>query len=291
MTEDSPKNQLILVTGMSGAGKSVALKTLEDIGFEAVDNIPLSILPLLINSTSEPRFLAVGVDIRNRDFFSEKVITRINSLRSRKDWDIKLVFLDCDDEILQRRFTETRRKHPISSDRLVTDGIKHERRMLAELREHADLMVDSSSFTLADLRNWIKGHFSTGKNVSFSIIVTSFSFRNGLPREADLVVDVRFLKNPHYVDSLRPLNGKDQAVADHILTDEIYPQFFDNLTNMLLPLLPRYQQEGKSYLTIAIGCTGGQHRSVFVARQLGALLAEKAYNVDVQHRELEKERH
>ena len=283
------ENHLILVTGMSGAGKSVALKTLEDIGFEAMDNIPLSILPHLITAKNdEPRYLAVGVDIRNRDFFQEDIIKRIHKLKQYPDWKVTLLFLDCDDEILQRRFTETRRKHPVSADRLVTDGIAHERTMLSDLQGHADLVVDSSSFTLADMRQWIKGHFSTGNNLTFSIIVTSFSFRNGLPREADLVFDVRFLKNPHYDPQLQELTGKDSKVADYIMSDEHYPTFFSNLTNLLLPLLPRYQQEGKSYLTIAIGCTGGKHRSVFIARELGELLERKGFSIDVRHRELDK---
>lgn len=283
------KNQLILVTGMSGAGKSVTLKTLEDIGFEAVDNIPLSILPLLINAKdSEQRSLAVGVDIRNRDFFTDKIIEQLQRLRKHSEWDITVIFLDCDDEILQRRFTETRRKHPVSVDRLVTDGIKHERRMLVELREYADQVLDSSLFTMADLKHWVKKRFSTGRDLSFSIIVTSFSFRNGLPREADLVFDVRFLKNPHYIDALRDLNGRDKPIADYIMTDDMYPEFFAHLSGLLLPLIPRYQLEGKSYLTIAVGCTGGKHRSVFVAQQLGALLQAKGYRIDVQHRELNK---
>jgi RNase adapter protein RapZ len=285
----SAENQLILVTGMSGAGKSVALKTLEDIGFEAVDNIPLSILPLLINGSSDAsRFLAVGVDIRNRDFFSKKLSTQLKSLQKRPGWNTRLLFLDCDDEILQRRFTETRRKHPVSIDRPITDGISHEREMLAELREQADIVVDSSSFTVIDLKQWIRSNFSTGNDIALSIIVTSFSFRQGLPREADLVFDVRFLQNPHYVDHLRELDGRDAPIADYIARDESYPQFFANLTGMLLPLLPRYQQEGKSYLTIAIGCTGGKHRSVFVTEQLGAVLTAQGYRVVVKHRELEK---
>jgi UPF0042 nucleotide-binding protein len=278
--------KLVLVTGMSGAGKSVALKTLEDSGFEAIDNIPLSLLPALASSDIGTRHLAVGTDIRSRDFSVDHFLKVAGMLRQNRQLDFSILFLDCDDEVLRRRFTETRRRHPLALDRTVMDGIQHEREMIARLRQYADLVLDTSELPTAELRSLVSGHFAGGER-QLSVVVTSFSFKRGVPREADMVFDVRFLKNPYYDEALRPKSGLDEAVGRMIESDSDFAAFYDRLKGFVAPLLPRYQGEGKSYLTVAIGCTGGQHRSVFVAQKLGGFLGGEGYNVTIRHRDLE----
>ncbi len=278
--------KLVLVTGMSGAGKSVALKTLEDSGFEAIDNIPLSLLPALASSDIGTRHLAVGTDIRSRDFSVDHFLKVAGMLRQNRQLDFSILFLDCDDEVLRRRFTETRRRHPLALDRTVMDGIQHEREMIARLRQYADLVLDTSELPTAELRSLVSGHFAGGER-QLSVVVTSFSFKRGVPREADMVFDVRFLKNPYYDEALRPKSGLDEAVGRMIESDSDFAAFYDRLKGFVAPLLPRYQGEGKSYLTVAIGCTGGQHRSVFVAQKLGSFLGGEGYNVTIRHRDLE----
>jgi UPF0042 nucleotide-binding protein len=272
---------------MSGAGRSTALKALEDFGYEAVDNLPLSLLPrLLAGDPRGGRPAAIGVDVRTRDFSAAALPAALRPLEGEARLDLRLVFLDCDDDRLGRRYTETRRRHPLAGDRPVMDGIRLERQRLSSLREAADLVIDTSALTAADLRRILKGHFALEATSGISVFVTSFSFRQGLPREADLVFDVRFLKNPHYVPSLRPLTGLDPAVGAYIEADPDFPSFFDRLQQLVLPLLPRFEAEGKTYLTIAVGCTGGRHRSVFVAERLAARLREQGSRVAVGHRDV-----
>ncbi|MBT5494466.1 MAG: RNase adapter RapZ [Alphaproteobacteria bacterium] len=285
--EASNRTPVLLVTGISGAGRSTTLKILEDLGYEAVDNLPLTLLPsLVIPALGNRRPLAIGIDVRTRDFGVEQFLNEIDALIARDDLDARMVFLDCDDEVLQRRFTETRRRHPLAADRPVMDGIKHERRLVVPLRDRADLVVDTSQLSLNDLRRLMNGHFALDVEASFAILVMSFSYRNGIPREADLVFDARFLANPHYDEALKPLTGLDARVAKFVSDDPGFPEFFQSLTGLLQPLLPRFQNEGKSYLTIAVGCTGGQHRSVFVAEELVAWLSKNGQHAGVMHREL-----
>lgn len=289
--------RFILVTGMSGAGKSTALKALEDMGYEAVDNLPLSMLPALIGSrdggSSDPatererKPLAIGVDIRTRDFGVDQLVRTLDSLVGHPDVDARLIFLDCEEDVLRRRYTETRRRHPMAADRPVTDGIRLERRVVLPLRDRADLVIDTSDLALNDLRQLLRGHFALDIENSFAVSVMSFSYRHGVPREADLVFDVRFLVNPHYDPDLRPLTGLDPAVQEHVAADPDFERFFASLTALLAPLLPRFRQEGKTYLTIAIGCTGGQHRSVYVADRLTSWLTEHGEQASVAHRELQ----
>ena len=278
MGKDS-NNNIVLVTGSSGAGKSIALKALEDLGYDAIDNIPLSVLPTLIESFPRETKLAVGVDARNQAFSVE------NFLEITKDYEYELFLLDADTDILHRRFSETRRLHPLAKDRPIADGIKLEKHMIKKLKPKADYVVDTSNFSQTDLRNWVRGHFSTGDN-QLVLTLTSFSYKKGLPREADLVFDTRFLKNPFYVDALREQNGAHPEVGEYIKRDKNFAPFLDNLKAMVLNLLPAYKKEGKSYLTIAIGCTGGQHRSVFTAETLAEILIEAGYEPMVRHREL-----
>ena len=277
--------RILLVTGLSGAGKSVALRTFEDIGCEAVDNVPLSLIPSLVESDTGEHSLAIGADARNREFSYPHFSEMLNNIKTNPSNQVEVIFLDCDDSVLQRRFTETRRKHPLALDRPVIDGILHERSILAPLKEIADINFDTSEWTSGDLRHAIREYYGN-ENRALSIFVTSFSFKKGVPRDADLVFDVRFLRNPFYDDSLRDLSGLDQKVAEFIAEDAGTTQFLDNLTQLIEPLLPRYLQEGKSYLTIAIGCTGGQHRSVYIAEMLTGFLKKKEYKVGIRHRDI-----
>jgi UPF0042 nucleotide-binding protein len=286
MTDSSSKGQLVLVTGMSGAGRSLALKTFEDIGFDAVDNMPLALLGnLTAGQPALSRNVAVGVDIRTPDFGLGSVISVMDGVIADGGIDASLLFLDSSNEVLRRRFTETRRPHPLAADRPVLDGITRERRELQGLRDRADLVIDTTELTPADLRRTLAGHFDGVDRNELTAFVTSFSYRNGVPRDADLVFDVRFLANPHYKPELRDKDGTVAEVADFIADDPQFTPFFDALTALMGVLMPGYIKEGKSYLTIAVGCTGGRHRSVFVAERLGNWLRSELIRVDVNHRD------
>jgi UPF0042 nucleotide-binding protein len=283
------RRRIVLLSGMSGAGLSTALKSFEDLGYEAVDNLRLGLIPTLIDESGRVgRPLAVAFDTRNASFSVEDLLQMDDALREDPSLDVRLLFLDCSDEALQQRFTETRRRHPLAIDRPVTDGIKREREMLWRLRDGADHVIDTSLLTLHELRRQIVGHYRPDNAAGLTIFITSFSYRHGVPREADLVFDARFLANPHWETKLRALTGRDDAVADYIRKDPDYTIFIDNMVKLLIPLLPRYQQEGKSYLTLAVGCTGGRHRSVFVAEELSNLLAVHGYIVGIGHRDLDR---
>lgn len=279
---------IILVTGLSGAGKTSALKAFEDLGFECIDNVPLSLLRNLTGGDGgEPRKpLAVGIDIRTRDFGAAAFAEELDQLKTETGGRTRMLFMDCTDDELRRRYGETRHRHPLAQDRPISDGIAHERRLMAPLRDRADVVLDTTSFGPGEMKTILKGHFGTEADGGLALFVTSFGFKNGLPREADLVFDVRFLNNPHYDPVLKPLTGRDEAVAEHVAADPGFAPFFDGLTALLAPLLPRYAQEGKSYLTIALGCTGGRHRSVFVAETLRRWLEQKGERVHLRHRDL-----
>ncbi len=278
--------RVILVTGLSGAGHSTALKSLEDLGYEAIDNLPLSLLEAVLSEADATRPLAVGIDIRTRRFAAPAVIEHLRRLSANPDLAVTLVFLDCQDDVLERRFTETRRRHPLARDRPVADGIAAERTLVAPLKAHADLVLDTSALPPGELGRVLGGHFGLERGARMAVFVTSFAYRHGLPREADLVFDVRFLANPHYDPALRPLDGRDAPVAAFIERDPEFRDFFARLTGLLGPFLPRYEREGKSYLTIAVGCTGGRHRSVLVAERLGAWLRAGGRPADIAHRDL-----
>ena len=275
--------RIVLVTGLSGAGRSTALKILEDMGYEAIDNLPLDFLSSLAN---EGGALALGIDIRTRDFAVQPLLGHLDHLSATAGLAVTLLFLDCEDQVLERRFTETRRRHPLAQDRRVADGIAAERRLVAPLRARADLTLDTSTLNPGDLRRLLGGHLGLESGPGMAVFVTSFSYRKGLPREADLVFDVRFLANPHYEEALRELDGRDAAVAAFVEADPSFAAFFDGLTALLTPLLPRYEDEGKSYLTIAVGCTGGRHRSIVVAEKLADWLAARGGRVQRGHRDL-----
>jgi UPF0042 nucleotide-binding protein len=284
------RRPFVLVTGLSGAGRMTALNVLEDVGYVAVDNMPLPLLGDLMRSTSSGSGspappLAFGVDTRTFGFDPQELIDRVQKLRQRADLDVKLLFLECDTEVLQRRYTESRRPHPLAPDRPVMDGIVEERRQVGWMRDSADLVVDTSSLSPHGLKQLLAGHFAPGPRVGTRLSVMSFSFRRGLPREADLVFDARFLKNPHYEAALKPLTGRDPAVAAYVATDPDYKPFVEHLQGLIGPLLPRFDAEGKSYLTIAIGCTGGRHRSVALAEVLADWLRRAGRSVTLTHRD------
>jgi UPF0042 nucleotide-binding protein len=224
--------------------------------------------------------------VRTRDFDADALLAARDAIRRRTQCDIEIVFLDCDSEVIGRRYTETRRPHPLADDLPVADGIDMERRLLAPLREACDLMIDTSRLSSGDLQRILLGQYGSAQRRTMHVFLMSFGYRHGLPRDADLVFDVRFLKNPHYVDALRPFSGLDAAVGAYIAEDPALATFLDRATAMLSPLLPLYAREGKSYLTIAVGCTGGQHRSVYVVERLKHWLADQGIAFDVRHRDV-----
>ncbi|MGO1119679.1 RNase adapter RapZ [Rhodovibrionaceae bacterium A322] len=278
---------VVLVTGLSGAGRSSALKILEDMGYEAMDNLPLDLMTHALSQGALDRPVALGADPRSRHFSADSLLKQRARLAAHGNSKVTLLFVDCDDEVLQHRFTETRRRHPLATDRPLLDGISAERSLLEPLQQQADFLIDSSRLALADLRRLLAGRLSLDNSPGMQVFVSSFSYRKGLPREADLVFDVRFLKNPHYVEELRPLTGQDKRVADHVAQDPAFSGFFQQLTNLIAPLLPRYAAEGKSYLTVAFGCTGGQHRSVTLAEKMAQWLADQGQSVLLTHREID----
>ena len=282
--------RLVVVTGMSGAGKTVALKALEDLGYETVDNLPLALLAGLIEAGGEDRRpLAVGIDARTRDFGAAALADRLDALAARPDIAARLIFLDCGDEVLRRRFSETRHRHPLSGEGGLAAAIASERALLAPLGARADAVIDTSALSLAALKRRLAGACGPSAAPAPEIALVSFAYRHGLPPEADIVFDVRFLANPHYRPELAGLTGRDAAVGAFIEADPGFAGFFEALAALLAAALPGYRAEGKSYLTVAIGCTGGRHRSVFVAEKLAARLAAQGEAARARHRDLARD--
>jgi UPF0042 nucleotide-binding protein len=281
--------RFVLVTGMSGAGLSTTLKSLEDLGYEVLDNLPLFLFDLLLREgESRDRPLAIGIDSRTRDFTADSLLSRLAEFRAQPGVAVSLIYVDADDDVLVRRFMETRRRHPLALDRPVIDGIHNERAILEPLKAAADVVIDTSDLSIHDTRRIVAGHFGQDRTPALGVFVTSFSYRKGLPRDADLVFDVRFLRNPHWDPDLRPATGQDPRVAAYIEADPECGPFIERLTGFLAPLLPRYRAEGKSYLTIAVGCTGGKHRSVYIAERLAAWARGQGVDVGLSHRGLDR---
>jgi UPF0042 nucleotide-binding protein len=292
MNEIARPKRILLVTGMSGAGKSTVMNCLEDMGWEAVENLPLGLLdrllaaPQALGAQEDDRPLALGIDSRTRGFDPERIIMRIKQLRELHGHDVETLFLDCGGGELERRFSETRRRHPMAQDRPVSDGIARERELMGPLRHWAEYVINTTETRSNELQQQIRARFGGTRPEEPTITVTSFGYSRGVPRSADLVFDMRFLRNPHWDPVLRPKTGLDAGVGEHIAKDPAYDQALRQIESLLLLLLPRYAQEGKSYLTIAFGCTGGRHRSVHVAERVAARLRYAGFSLTVAHRDL-----
>lgn len=278
--DETASPRVVVLTGMSGAGKTVALKALEDLGYETVDNLPLALVDELVDAGRRQRPLAVGIDIRTRDFTVSGFAARMEALAART------IFLDCGDEVLRRRYSETRRRHPLAEGGRLTEAIGRERVLLAPLRDRAAAVIDTSALNHAGLKHRLAAICGLDGAPAPAVSLMSFSYRHGLPPEADIVFDVRFLANPHYQPELAGLTGHDAAVGAFIEADPGFAPFFDALAALLAAALPGYRAEGKSYLTVAIGCTGGRHRSVFVVERLATLLAGEGQPATATHRDL-----
>ena len=291
----SRPTRILLVTGLSGAGRTTVLKTLEDLGWEAVDNLPLSLLDRLLSSpapqgvSDEDRPLAIGIDSRTRGFDAKAILRRIARLREEQRQEVDILFLDAADAVLAQRFSATRRRHPLAIDRPAEDGIASERELLDPLRGAAEHLIDTSELTTNALQQDIRGRFGGPEAVEPTLVVSSFSYARGLPRDADLVLDMRFLRNPHWDEKLRPGTGLDADVAAYIAADPAYDPALDGIEQLLRLLLPRYEREGKSYITIAFGCTGGRHRSVHAAETIAKRLRAAGFSPTIAHRDLAQE--
>jgi len=273
----------LIVTGLSGAGMSSALKHLEDLGYEVFDNFPLTLVgPLLGDPAFKDKPTAIGIDTRTRGFDPEAVRETVKALRAR------LVFVTADEMVLQKRFTETRRRHPLAQDRPASAGIKREQEWLHGLRAKADEVIDTSMLSVHDLRRVLEERFGLEQKGKLTVTLMSFGYKHGTPREADIVMDVRFLQNPHWVPELKPLTGLDAAVGTYVEQDAALEPFLTRFKDMMAPLLPRYAHEGKSYLTVAMGCTGGRHRSVYVVEKLKPWLEHQGFITHVFHRDADR---
>ena len=283
------KKQLLIVTGMSGAGKTVASHALEDMGYFVVDNLPPTLLgsfwDLMINSNDYQK-VAVVIDLRVKSFYTD-LLDEVNSLEDNGKVQATIVFLDASDDTLVARYKETRRLPPLAANGRLLGGILEERRILNPIKNRANYIIDTSKLSTKELRQKLINEFSDSKRQPFSIEVMSFGFKYGMPIDADIVMDVRFLPNPFYIPELRPFTGLDKRVFDYVMNKKETKVFYEKLLDLLKTAIPGYIKEGKEKLTIAIGCTGGQHRSVSIAQQLARDLA-KDYPVDITHREVSR---
>ena len=282
--------RVVFVTGPSGAGRSTAIHALEDLGFEAIDNMPLGLLPRLLEGPPPDRPMALGIDARNRDYSAAGLVAAHARLTGNSGFAPELLYLDCAADVLQRRYSETRRRHPLAPEADPAQGIAQELALLGPVKAAASVLIDTSGLTPHDLRAEITRLFAPEGAGRLAITVTSFSYRRGLPTGADLVFDCRFLRNPHWNATLRPEDGRASEVQSYIAADPRFAAFRDQVIGMADLLLPAFEAEGKSHLTIAFGCTGGQHRSVAMTEILSAHLAEKGWPVSKRHREVEQRR-
>lgn len=285
----APAKHIVIITGMSGSGKSTAIRALEDAGFFCIDNLPVLLLPKLteLAGSGQIERMALVVDVREGIFLKEA--PRVLDEVRRAGHQVEVLFLDSSDESLIRRFSETRRRHPLAPTGTVADGIKAEREELRDLRELADQVIDSSALNVHDLKRMVQARFSPEPAMGPSLSVMSFGYRHGVPPQADLVLDVRFLPNPYFVPELKGLTGKNPKVAAYVLEREETQQFLAKVVDLCRFLFPRYQKEGKAYLTVALGCTGGKHRSVAIAAELTRQLQQEIPRIQLWDRDIEKE--
>ncbi len=288
MSGDTIAHQLVLVTGPSGAGRSSAIRALEDIGFEAIDNLPLTLLPRLLSGPAPDKPMALGIDTRNRDFSTAALIEAIDRMGEGIPVPMQVLYLDCDAGVLLRRFSETRRPHPLAPAEDPGTGIAREFDLLGPIKARADILLDTTEMTPHQLRAELGRWFAPLSAQGLVVSVHSFSYKRGLPRGLDMVLDCRFLRNPYWQADLRALDGRDGRVAEYISADERFQPFQAQVMDMVGLLLPAYEAEGKAYFSIGFGCTGGQHRSVAMAQNIGNSLAEGGWQVSIRHREIER---
>ena len=284
-------NRLVIITGLSGSGKSLAANCFEDMGFYCVDNLPVRLIPVLMDliwrTAADIRNVALVIDIREKTFFKD--FPEILEQLRREDLDLSVLFFEATNEALIRRFSETRRPHPLAGEASLEEGILREREILKPIRDRADKIIESSSFNVHELRSYLFDNFSEqSRTGSLFISVVSFGYKYGVPPESDLMFDVRFLPNPHFVEDLRPKTGLDAEVNAFVEAIDDYKQYYQMVFSLLLFLVPRFIKEGKTYLTISIGCTGGRHRSVSMAQRMGEDLSRQGYRVKTTHRDLWK---
>ena len=285
--------RLVIVSGLSGSGKTHALKCFEDLGFFCVDNLPPPLLPvftdLCVQSSTGIKTVAVGIDIRERDFLRD--FLSVSERMKKEGCQVELIFLEAKDEVLIRRFSETRRPHPLAKNRPILEGIQQERDELAGLKQRADRIIDTSNFTTQQLKDVVVQYYiDHGESRKPSISIISFGYKNGIPYEIDLLFDVRFLQNPNFVAELKPLSGEDQAIQEYVFKKTGAEKFIEQVKSFLAFLVPYYEKEGRPYLTIAIGCTGGRHRSVAIACRLYDDLKAARYDVVLRHRDIHRDR-
>lgn len=278
---------LVLVTGASGAGRTTAIRALEDFGYEVIDNLPMRLIPRVLSAGPHEHPLALGIDVRTRGFSADALAETVDKLVADPDVEVELLFLDCRTDVLAQRYSETRRRHPLSPDAAPISGIERELDLLAPVRARADVLIDTSDLTVHELKAEIQRWIGVEGADALSISVQSFSYKRGVPHGLDLAFDVRFLQNPHWEPELRALTGLNDAVAAYVKADPRYPEFIERINGLIDFLLPAYAQEGKAHLSIGFGCTGGRHRSVALAETLAKTLAAGGWRVSIRHRELE----
>lgn len=280
--------ELVIITGMSGAGKTVAVRSFEDLGYYCIDNMPPTLLPTfweLMKESGKITKIALVIDLRTREFFSE-LEEVINQLKDTQSVATKILFLEADDEALVSRYKESRRSHPLAMDGLLTDGIDRERELLADIRTRANFVIDTSSIAPRELKKMIVNNFASDDHVPFHVEVMSFGFKHGNPIEADVLIDVRFLPNPYYLPEMRALTGQDKPVYDYVMEQPATATFYEKFMDLITFCLPGYKSEGKKSVIIAIGCTGGQHRSVALAERIAEQLKQDNYIVNLSHRDI-----
>ena len=288
MTSELQKSRLVLVTGPAGAGRTTAIKVLEDLSFEVIDNLPLTFWPRLLDGPQLEQSMALGIDTRNRDFSATGLLDQLDKLVEWSGLEVSLLYLDCRADILLHRFSETRRRHPLAPAESTETGVQRELNLLNPIRDRADVLIDTSDLNVHQLRAEIERWFAPDGARPLAVSIVSFSFKRGLPRGTDMLFDCRFLTNPYWNPALRAKDGRSEDVRAYVRGDARFTPFFDRVLDLTRLLLPAYVEEGKSHLSIGFGCTGGRHRSVTLAETLAKALADDGMQVSLRHRELEQ---